>query len=69
MVYTPFSSFMVYVEILKIVVKVDGASTQVATEQGSVGGKDRRDIDMTLATKGDGETCLPFVEVCDYCSR
>jgi hypothetical protein len=34
---TPLPGFMIDVEILQIVVEVDGASTEVATEQSSVG--------------------------------
>lgn len=63
MVNTPLASFMVHIKVLQIVVKVDAARTKVPTEQGSMGGKDGRHVDMPLAAQGDGETGLPFVEM------
>ena len=61
-----FASFMINVEILKIVVEVDRAGTEITAEQGSMGGKHRCDIDVPLAQERDGETSLPLVEVGDH---
>lgn len=57
------ASFVVDIKIPEVVVKVDGSSTKVTSEQGSVGGEDGGDVDMTLAAEGDAHTCEPFVEV------
>ena len=57
--------FMVDVEVLEVVVKVDGAGAEVAAEEGGVGGEDGGDVDVSLAAEGDGEAGLPFVEVGD----
>jgi len=63
MVDSPLSSFVVDVEILKIVVEVDGAGTQVTTKKGCMCSKDSGNVDMTFTTKGDCKTSLPLVEV------
>ena len=55
--------FVVDVEVLKVVVEVNAASTEVATEQSCVGGKDGGHVNMTFANKGYCEASLPFVEV------
>lgn len=63
MVDTPLASFMIHVKVLQIVVEINAARAQVPTEQGGVGGKDGRHVNVPLATQGDGETGLPFVEM------
>jgi len=63
MVDSPLSSFVIDVKILKIVVEVDGAGTQVTTKKGCMCSKDSGNVDMTFATKGDCKTSLPLVEV------
>ena len=63
---TALSRFVVDIEVLEIVVEVDGAGTEITTEQGSMGGKHRCDIDVPLAQERDGETSLPLVEVGDH---
>lgn len=45
------SSLMIYIEVLQIVVKVYGASTKVATEEGCVCREDGGDIDMPLTAE------------------
>ena len=60
-----FSGLVIDVEVLKIVVEVDAACTEITAKQGSVGGKDGGYVDMALATKRDREACLPLVEVGD----
>lgn len=62
---TTFSSFMVYIKVLEIVVEIDRAGTEVSTEEGSVGGENGGDIDVTFTAEWDCETSLPFVEMCD----
>ena len=59
------AGLMVDVEVLEVVVKVDGAGAEVAAEEGGMGGKDSGDVDVSLAAEGDGEAGLPFVEVGD----
>jgi hypothetical protein len=58
-----FSGFVVDIEVLKVVVEIDGASAEVSTEQGSVRCEYGCYVDVAFATEGDGEACLPFVEV------
>jgi hypothetical protein len=58
-----FASFMVDIKIPEVVIKVDGSSAKVTTEQGGVGGEDGGDVDMTLAAEGNTHTCEPFVKV------
>ncbi len=65
MVDTSLPSFMIDVKVLQIVVKVDASGTEISAQQGSMGGEDGSDVDMTFPTERDGETSLPFVEVGD----
>ena len=65
MVYAAFSGFMVDVKILDIVIKVNIASGEVTAKESSVCREHCRDIDATFPADGDGDTCLPFVEVSD----
>jgi hypothetical protein len=60
---TPLASFMIHIKVLQVIVKVDAARAQVPAQQGGVGGKDGRHVDMPLAAQGDREAGLPFVEV------
>jgi hypothetical protein len=60
---TPFTSLVVDVKVLKIVVEINTTSTQVSSEQGSVGSENGSDVDMPLSTEGNSETSLPFVEM------
>jgi len=46
-----FAGFMIDVEILQIVVKVDRSSTQVSSEQSGVRGEDCSDIDATFSAQ------------------
>lgn len=63
MVDTPLASFVIYIKVLEIVVKVDTARAEVSTEQRSVGSENRRHVDVPFAAEGDGQTSLPFVEM------
>ena len=63
MVDTPLSSLMINIKVLQVVVEINTSSTQVSSEQSSVGGKDGSYVDMPLSAKGNSETGLPFVEV------
>ena len=60
-----FAGLVVDVEVLEVVVEVDGAGAEVATEEGCVGCEDGGDVDVSLAAEGDGEPGLPLVEVGD----
>jgi hypothetical protein len=59
------SGFVVDIEVLEVVVEVDGAGTEVSAKEGGVRREYGRYVDMTFATKGDSEASLPFVEVGD----
>lgn len=59
------SGFMVDIKILQIVVKINGTGTEIAAEERCVGCEHSGDVDMSLTAKGDGDTCLPFMEVCN----
>jgi hypothetical protein len=65
MVDTPFACLVIDVKVLQVVVKVDGAGAEVATEEGGVGGEDGGDIDVALPAEGNGKPRLPLVEVGD----
>jgi len=60
---TPLSSLMINIKVLQVVIEINTSSTQVSTEQSSVGGKDGSYVNMPLSAKGNSETGLPFVEV------
>lgn len=62
-----FPCLVVHIEVLQVVVEIDGSSTKVSPEEGSVGGEDGRDVDVSLPAERDGETGLPLVEVGDDC--
>jgi hypothetical protein len=57
------SSFCVDIEELQVIVKIDRASAQVATQEGSVGGEDGGDIDAPLLAEGESDTSEPLVEL------
>lgn len=54
MVDTALASFVVNVEILQVVVKVNGARAKITAEKGRVGREDSCNVDVTLAAQGDG---------------
>jgi len=57
------ASLVVDVKVLEVVVEVDATRAEVTAEQGSVGGEDGGDINVTLAAEGNGKASLPLVEV------
>jgi hypothetical protein len=59
------SGFVVDIEVLEVVVEVDGAGTEVSTKECGMRREYGRYVDMTFPTKGDSEACLPFMEVGD----
>jgi hypothetical protein len=60
-----FSSFMVDIKILQIVIEINGTGTEIAAEERCMCREYSSDVDMSLTAKGDGDTCLPFMEVCN----
>ena len=66
-VYTTLSCLMVDIEILKIVVKIDGASAEIAAKKSGVSGEHSSDVDMSLSTKRNSNTGLPLMKMCDDC--
>ena len=60
---TTLSSFVINIKVLKVVVKVNRAGTQVSAEEGCVCCEDRSDIDVPLPTERNGDPSLPFMEV------
>ena len=59
------SSFMVDIKILQIVIEINGTGTEIAAEKGCMCREYSGDVDMSLTAKGYGDTCLPFMEVCN----
>jgi len=57
------SGFGVDVEPLEVVVEIDGAGAEIATEQCSMGGEDCGDVDSSLLAKREGHTCEPLMEL------
>jgi hypothetical protein len=66
-VYTTFSCLMVDIEILKIVVKIDGAGAEIAAKKSGVSGEYGSDVDVSFPTKWDSNTGLPLVKVGNDC--
>lgn len=60
---TTLSGFVINVEVLKIVVKVDRTSTEVSTQEGGVGSEDGGDVYVSLPAERNGDPSLPFVEM------
>lgn len=54
---------MVDIKILQIVIEINGTGTEIAAEERCVRREYSSDIDMSLTAKGNGDTCLPFMEV------
>ena len=50
---TTLTSFSVDVKVLQIVVEIHGTSTQIAAKESSMGRKNSRNVNVSLATKGD----------------
>lgn len=50
MVDAAFSSFVIHVKVLQVIVEINTARTKIAAKQGRVGGEDGGDVDMALAT-------------------
>lgn len=65
MVDSSLPSLVIDIKVLQVVVEIDRSGTEVPPQEGSVGGKDGRHVDMTFSTERDGQTGLPFVEVAD----
>jgi hypothetical protein len=63
MVDAALSGLSVHIKVLEVVVKVNGACAKIASEEGSVCGKDGRNIYPSLLTEGKGNTGQPFVEL------
>ena len=54
---------MIDIEATQVVVEINGASTEVASQEGGVGGEDGRHVDVTLAAQSDTDTDEPLVEM------
>ena len=65
MIDASLSSFMIDIEILQIVIEINGTGTEITAEEGCMCREYGSDVDMSLTAKGDGDTCLPFMEVCN----
>lgn len=61
---TTLSGFVIDVKVLKVVIKVNRAGTQVSAQKGRVCCEDRGNIDVPLPTERNGDPSLPFVEMC-----
>lgn len=65
MINPPLARFVVDIKVGEVVVKVDGTSAEVSSEESRVRSEDGGDVDVAFATEGDRETGEPFVEVGD----
>ena len=63
MIDTTFSGFVVDVEVLKVIVEVDGAGAEVSTEEGGMCCEYCCHVNVTFAAEGDSKACLPLVEM------
>lgn len=62
---TTFASFVIDIEVLEVVVEINRAGAEVSAEKSSVGREDGSYVKLTFPAEGDGESCLPFVEMSD----
>ena len=60
---TSLARLVVDVKVLQVVVEIDASGTQVSSEEGSVGGEDGGDVNVSFSAQGNSKTGLPFVEV------
>ena len=56
---------MVDIKILQIVVEINRTGAKIAAEECCVCRKYGSDVDMSLTAEGDGDSRLPFMEVCN----
>ena len=66
MVNPAFARLVVDVEVLKVVVKVNATSAEIAAKKSRVRGEYSGDIDMALPAERNGHANLPFVKMGDY---
>lgn len=64
---TTLPRFVIDIEVLKIIVEVDGASAEVSAQECCMSCKDSGDIDVPLPAERNGDPGLPFVEVRNNC--
>jgi hypothetical protein len=60
---TTLPSFVIDIKVLKVVVKVDRASTQVSAEEGRVCREYGGNVDVSLPAERNGHPSLPFVKM------
>jgi hypothetical protein len=65
MIDSTFSSLCIYIKVLQIIIKIDGAGAEVSSKKSCVGSKNRGYIDPALLAEGKSYTGKPFVEVCN----
>ena len=63
MVYAAFTSLMIDIEILQVVVEIDGPRAQVSSEKCGVCCEDGGDIDMSLAAERNRKPGLPLMKM------
>ncbi len=64
---TALACLGINVKVLEVVVEVNRSSTEISSEQGSVGGEDGGDIDTAPLAQGKCDTREPLVEMRNYC--
>jgi len=62
-VYATLAGLGIHIEVLQIIVEVDGAGAEVAAKQRGVRGEDGGDIDAALLAQRDCYPGKPFVEL------
>lgn len=60
-----FACFVIDIEILQVVVKINGARAEITSKQCCVGRKNSRNIDVSFAAQRNGKSSLPLMEMCD----
>ena len=68
MVDATFPGFVIDVEVLEVIVEIDGTSAQVTSEECGVGGEDGRHIDFAFSAERKSNTCKPLVELRNHSS-
>jgi hypothetical protein len=63
MIDTTLSCFFIHIEMGEVVVEIHRTSTEVTTQQSSMGGENGAYIELTLLDERKSNTSLPLVEM------
>ena len=67
-VNSSLARFSIHIEILKVVVEINGSSAQVSSKKGSVSCEDGCNIDSSLAAERESHAGKPLMKMCNNCT-